>query len=382
MPADPTLAEFCLYDVSVTVDSELEAFTKYVRQVAVPVSRPQTPSLRVRSRLQWVEDSGPQSADPESAFPGSRWTVRPDRDLYLGAGEAQWLRIDDFPALQLGMRWCEGELELTGRYHFRIGGTGGDWTERMRRLRYRNRLDRLRAHRFSTLLYYLVYHPILWWLSRHRRFHLLHAGAVKMADGAIVLTGMPGCGKSTLAVALLADPRRFMLSDNLLLHDRQSVLACPELLLLDSASLERATPGVSRLVAAGDRRVYARDAYRPDVTVMEPTKPVALFNLSRGHRTECKRLDPARAANILETNNLMAKEVRRARIMARVLDCVANTEAPDENADLRAMLGHLPRYGLSIAPDEPLERIIDDHILRAVPERTAGEDGKVREFLQ
>jgi hypothetical protein len=115
---------------------------------------------------------------------------------------------------------------------------------------------------------------------------------------------------------------------------------------------------------------------------MEPTKPLALFNLSRGHRTECRRLDPARAVNILETNNLMAKEVRRARIMARVLDCVANTEAPEEETDLRAMLARLPCYELSIAPDEPLERIIEDHILRAVPGRAGGADEKVREILQ
>ncbi len=360
------VAEFCLHGVSITLESDLEEFATYVRRATAPFTSSDAPRFSVHSRLKWHE--GPPPADPALAFPGSRWSWRPDRDLYLGEGEAQWLRIDDFPALQLAVRWAGDSMELIGRYHFQIGGDG--WIERMRRLRYGHRLDRLRARRFSTLLYYLVYHPMLWWLSRVNGWHVLHAGAVAQGAEALVFSGMPGCGKSTLVVALLADPSRFMLSDNLLLHDREAVHACPELLLLDPPSRERAGPGARRLVATGERRVYGREAYRPDSTVQDRVRPVAIFNLGRGSRTECTLLEPERAVRLLQANNVMAKEVRRIEIMDRVLDCVAQTEAPEQGADLRAMLERVPCYALWIAADAPLDGVIRDHVLPAVSRRT------------
>jgi hypothetical protein len=106
------------------------------------------------------------------------------------------------------------------------------------------------------------------------------------------------------------------------------------MLLLDRRSIERVGAAARALTASGEKRVYERDAYRPDKTELRPPVPSVLFNVGRARATELARLDAAAAAATLRRNNLLAKEVRRIAIMAEVLDLVAGTTAPDEESAL------------------------------------------------
>src|SRR2546425_522584 len=85
------------------------------------------------------------------------------------------------------------ESEVPGRYFFHLAASTS--AESIQRLRHRSQIETMKGRRFSTLLYYLFYHPLLWWLSRGAGWHVLHAGAVSTPVGAVVLAGMPGCGK-------------------------------------------------------------------------------------------------------------------------------------------------------------------------------------------
>jgi len=347
-----------LHGVRLRLESDIEPFAAYVRAAMEPYLCEGDGEADITSRLQWVD--GFASRDLARAFPGRGWQRRPDRDLYLDADSAAWLRIDDFPDLQLAMDWTGQRLELTGRYHFHVGSGAG--LERLRRLRHRGGLDRLRGRRFSTLLYYLVYHPILWQLGRREGWSVLHAGAVAAPQGAIVLAGMPGCGKSTLAVAMLAEERRRMMSDNLVLHDGDRVRSCPELLLLDERSRARAGQGASRLVATGERRVYERDALRIDRGEDRPQAPLAIVNVGRARATALESLGAAECAARIVAGNTMAKEVRRIAIMGEVLDLVAGTERPDEQAMLGRLAERAPCYQLWIEQDAPLDAVISEHL--------------------
>lgn len=337
-----TTIRVTLHGVTVEVGAEETAFVDYVRTAfGAFLAEPGTP-VDVRSHLRWRDE--PPTADLVRSFgPEARWTRRPDRDLYVGDGTAYWLRIDDFPDLHLAAR-IDGEcLHLEGLYHFYLGRGAA---EPLRRWRHRARMDQLRARRFSTLLYYLVYHPILWRLSRQRGWCVVHGGAVAAPAGAIALSGMPGCGKSTLAVTALRDPARTMLSDNLILHDGRHVYACPELLLLDDRSRSLAGAAVERLHATGERRVFGRDAHAPDRVCTDPCTPQAWFHVGRSATSACDSVDPDRCADRVLEGNWMAKEVRRIAIMGTVLDAVAGTRAPDERAPLSALLDATPCYEL------------------------------------
>jgi len=354
--------DLALHGIGLVLESENEAFARYTAAAMEPFLSARSGAPRVRARLQWVE--GAPQEDVQGAFGLQHWDRRPDRDVYLAGDSVYWLRIDDFEDLQLSATWRSGVLELEGRYHFRLAR--GDRSDRVRKLLYRRRLDRLRARRFSTLLYYLVYHPILWLLSREHGWRVLHAGAVASNSGAAVLAGMPGCGKSTLAVAMTADPGWTMLSDNLVLHDGERVLACPEMLLLDRRSIERVGAAAARLAASGEKRVYERDAYRPDKTELRPTVPSVLFNVGRGSATELARLDAPAAAATLRRNNLLAKEVRRIAIMGEVLDLVAGTTAPDEESALAELVKNVACHQLWVGEGADLARVIREAVAPVV----------------
>jgi hypothetical protein len=358
-----------LHGVRLKLTSSLAHFSDYVTHTMKPYVVADDAPVDVHSHLDWVD--APPARTLETAFAGAGWQLRPDRDLYLDGARFYWLRIDDFTDLHLAgeVLGSAERLEVTGRYYFQIGRTPS--TEWLYRLRYRRNLATLEARRFSTLLYYLVYHPILWRLSRGDGWSVVHGGGVDTPQGAIVLFGMPGCGKSTLSVGLLADAKRNMLSDNIVLYNKQYVLACPEVLLLDAASLERAAGGAGRLVRTGERRVYDRDAYRPDHVAMNPSRPAAFFCVERARETSLEPIAADECARLATAGNQLAKEIRRVAINNEVYDLASGTRAPDAAADLRALVGTAPCYRLGVGQRDSLDRVISATIEPALAERHA-----------
>ncbi len=343
--ADRGATHLELHGHKLALSSEIPQFVDYVETAMRPFLCQADGQPAIESHLEWVE--GPRAASLAGA---ADWGRRPDRDLYIDGNTAYWLRIDDFLDLHIKASWEGGVLRLVGRYYFSLGSS--QRSEWLRRLRHWRRLDLLRAHRFSTLLYYLVYHPILWRLSRFGGWHVLHGGALSEGGRAVVLAGMPGCGKSTLAVALSGRPGSKMLSDNLLLFNSGSVMACPELLLLDPGSIARAGRGADRLTPTGERRVFGRDAYRPADMELDPVEPATILVVQRARHSLIEELSPEACAAHLRAGNTMAKEVRRIAIMGEVLDEIAGSSAPDEIADIGRFVSGARCYRLSIGPGE------------------------------
>ncbi len=352
---------FEMHGVRVRLDSELPAFLEYAEVALEPWKTADEGRFDIRSRLEWRDGVAPKRAEGDAGFEPMVWTRRPDRDLYLGAKGAQWLRIDDFPDLQMELAMRDEAVDLRGRYFFHLAGSGT--AESLQRLRHRSHLDEMRGRRFSTLLYYLFYHPLLWWLSRGAGWQVLHGGAVMTKIGAIVLAGMPGCGKSTLSVAMLADPANRMLSDNLVMYDGTSVLACPELLLLDENSRRLVGSAASRLVATGERRVFARDAYRVDAHEMTAQPAAALLHVERASEFALKPMNPRESAARLRAANLMAKEVRRIMIMDEVLDAVSGARRYDEATAPDRLAATVPSFELHVPPVSDLVAFTRDRVL-------------------
>jgi len=362
-------AAFELHGVRVRIESELPTFLDYARVALEPWQVDDNGRFDIRSRLQWRDGlppgKGNRNDKDAGGFDTMVWTRRPDRDLSIGLKGAQWLRIDDFPDLQMELAMKDDSVELTGRYFFHLAAGGG--AESLQRLRHRSQLEQLRGRRFSTLLYYLFYHPLLWWLSRGAGWQVLHGGAVATPIGAVVLAGMPGCGKSTLSVAMLADDRHRMISDNLVLHattdDGVNVMACPELLLLDENSRRLAGAGAAKLVATGEQRVYARDAYRIADVELSPQPVAALLHVERASEFALTPLDPSESAARLRAANTMAKEVRRIAIMNEVLDVVSGARRYDEATAVDRLAQAVPSFELRVPPVSDLVAFARDRVL-------------------
>lgn len=365
-----------LHGVRVRIESELPAFLDYVRVALEPYLVDDKGQFEIRSKLEWRDGVPPRKSGQEAVAAGGFepliWTRRPDRDLYIGQAGAQWLRIDDFPDLQMQLAMKGESVEIAGRYFFHVASGGA--VESLQRLRHRAQLDELRGRRFSTLLYYLFYHPLLWWLSRGAGWQVLHGGAIATPAGAVVLAGMPGCGKSTLSVAMLADERHRMLSDNLVLHDGRNVMACPELLLLDETSRRLAGAGAARLVATGERRVYARDAYRIADVELAPQPAAALLHVERASDFALRPLDPAESAARLRAANTMAKEVRRIEIMNEVLDVVSGARRYDAASAAERLASAVPSFELHVPPVSDLVAFARDKVLAELLRGLGGDD--------
>ncbi|MFT4570789.1 MAG: hypothetical protein ACI8TX_001345 [Hyphomicrobiaceae bacterium] len=336
-----------LFGFSLRLESELPAFEAYVRTAMKPWLCEPTDAVDVRVGLRWHDSVAPRGVD--KAYPGRTAERRPDRDLLISGTSAVWGRIDDFSDLTLEINKPGDVLEITGDYYFQIGSQRR--IESLRRLLAGGDLARLQSRRFSTLLYYLVYHPLLWRASRQAGWNVLHAGGVARGGRGLVFVGAPGCGKSTLCVSLLADREVSMLSDNLLLHDGARVLACPELMLLDERSLAMAGPGAKRLVSTGERRVFGRDAYRPDVVVADPVRPAAICYVERGGTSSIEPIDADEVVARIHAGNTLAKEVRRIAIMNEVLDLVAGTRRPNEEGAAAILASGCPAYRLQVGAD-------------------------------
>jgi hypothetical protein len=351
-----------LHGVRVRLESELPAFAEYVRAALEPWTVSDDGRFDIRSRLEWREGLPPaKAAKGGGGFDKMVWTRRPDRDLLVGNAGAQWLRIDDFPDLQMQLAMKNEGLEIGGRYFFHLAqGTGA---ESLQRLRHRGHLDELRSKRFSTLLYYHVYHPLLWWLSRGAGWQLIHGGAIATPKGAIVLAGMPGCGKSTLSVALLADPRHRMLSDNLVMHDGVNAIAVPELLLLDETSRRLAGAGADRLIPTGEKRVFSRDAYGIADIELSPQPIAALLHVERASEFVLRPLDSYESAARLRAANTMAKEVRRIEIMNEVLDVVSGARRYDAATAPDRLAANVPSFELQVPPVSDMVVFARDKVL-------------------
>jgi hypothetical protein len=292
---------------------------------------------------------------PDAVFPGWPTETRVDRHVWLGPGTVLCLRQDDAPQIAVASRpGPPRRLEL--RFHFSLDADG--WREGARRLLRWRRLPALRRGRLSTLTYYAVYYPVWWHLEARALAHPLHAAAVALDGRALLLGGLPGCGKSTLATSFLGTPGADLLSDNVVLHDGAAVHGCFEPLLLDAATRGWLAERVP-LTPIGRRHQYARDAYHlPHRTGGVPL--AAAVVVARGRATRLTRLAAGECARLLLAANEAAKEVRRYHVLAALLG-LAEREAlahlEQRIVDLDRLLAGVPCYWLEAREGAPAEAV-------------------------
>jgi len=211
-----------LGDLEASLTSTCAPFMAYAAAHVVPLRIADQTTPRVQAVLRWHEGSPPR--DRLAADPTLRHMERLDRDLYRGATQLAWFRIDELPNLHLRFTWDGELLHVDGDYYHRLSADPRrDW---LKRVLFSRRLPALRRRRFTTLLYYLLYYPAFWWLERHQDLHPIHAAGVEIGNTVVVLAGPSGVGKSTLVTGLAATPVAQLLSDTFLLQRGTTVQRC------------------------------------------------------------------------------------------------------------------------------------------------------------
>jgi hypothetical protein len=337
--------------VTVEVETEHEEFARWLTEQFAGGDPPsEAPDVAVRVR--WSEGPRPRLT-PADVFPDWPVEVRLDRHVWTGPGRLLCLQADDAPQIAIASQpGAPRRFEL--RWHFTLGAAG--WRETAKRVLRWRRVPVLRRSRLSTLTYYAVYYPVWWHLEARGAAHPLHAAGIALGGRGLLLAGLPGCGKSTLATAFLGVPGAELLADNLVLHDGADVHGCFEPLLLDAAARAALAERVP-LVPVGRRHQYARDAFHaPHRTGGVPL--AAAVVLARGPETRLERIPSRECARMLLAVNEAAKEVRRYHVLAALLgllerDALAHVER--RAADLERLLAGVPCHWLTVREGAPAE---------------------------
>jgi len=359
MPVDGpvTVQRIDLCGVGVDLRTDSPEFARYLTE-HFPASREAASAPRAADvvvSVRWTEGLR-SSFEPSVVFPGWRAESRVDRHVYVAPRRVLWLRVDDAPPIAVASERAGIGRRFDVRYHFSLGREG--WREVLKRARGWRRLPRLRKSRFSTLTYYSVYYPVWWHLEAEGAAHPLHAAGVAVGGRAILLGGLPGAGKSTLAAAFLGMHDAELLADNVVLHDGARIFGSFEPLLLDAGG-RASLPDRRGLRALGRRHVFERDAFQaPHSTGRVPL--AAAVVLARGPDTRLERLGTAECVRMFLAINEAAKEVRRYHVFAAILG-LAEPEAlahvAERSARLERLLAGVACYRLQMREGAPAEAI-------------------------
>jgi hypothetical protein len=213
----------------------------------------------------------------------------------------------------------------------------------------------------ASLLYYLVYFPYAWHFERSAGWSLLHASALATPEGGLILSGLPGCGKSTASLAALGTMECKVISDNLLFTDGQQVFALPEPIHVDA----RAQTLIGDL-APRARRTSRRFSHRRwDFEVVPEARraaavPTALGFLHVDRDTSVRPVSADKAALRLMANDCLAKEWMAYQESAAAMHQVWPEIGDHQRRQTRieALTGSIPCYDVTIARDKPIQEAV------------------------
>lgn len=325
-----------------TDDAALMAYARG-HLAALGATEPRALPPAVSVTLRWHEGQPPRERPAEGAR-----LERVDRDLYSDGVQLWWFRVDDCRDLFLHCRWEDGRLTVEGDFYFRLGGRAV--SDRLRRVASWRQQPRLRARRYTTLLSYAVYYPCWWWLEQMQGLHPLHAAAVLVDDGVVLLAGPSGVGKSTLSVALALQPGARLLADSFVLTRGRDVWGVHEPVLLDSWSRRWLGLQPDELHAHAGTFCLGRDGYHlPPDHLGDHGEATLLVLPRRAPEAFVRRLSAEEAQQRVSAANLIVNDLRRYWAFAAVLEQLRSAGlVARREAALERLTRAIPCYEIGI----------------------------------
>lgn len=334
---------FTVHGVWLTLDSNNSAFLDYAREhlaiCSPPVGRPD-----IQVRLHWGRELIPSRAFVNGYH-------RLGRRLLVGQNEIVQTEILTLPGLQLQTSLLDSGTFIEAAFHppskriKLILGLGGKPDQ---------------EHIYAALIYYLIYFPLLWHIERTRKWYPLHAAAVAWPQGAIVLAGLDGVGKSTITLAFLSDPSARLLSENLILHDKSRVYAFLEPIYLDDGSRKLLANLNGRLKPTGRTYAHNRRGYEVPASVrVQSAAPRMFCTLRQGKEVSLRLMSVEETLEIALSSEMLARELDEYTRQAATLNLMSPRPGRFQHhiETLRKFLKPLTCYELTVKPGEDLSGV-------------------------
>ena len=199
-----------------------------------------------------------------------------------------------------------------------------------------------------------MYYPAFWWAEHVCDLHPIHAGAVDSPDGALVLAGPSGVGKSTLTVALSAVPGGRIMSDTFLLHQGPDLVAVPEPLLLDGWSRAWLGDAADALLGMPKHRyALGRSGYVvPSSGISNRSRAAVVVLPRRAPERFVRKITGAEAIWRIDAYDDIVNDLRRYRALAAVLELMEPGGLSQARlSSLEKLAASTPCYEVGLTPD-------------------------------
>jgi len=305
----------CMHGVKLTVESDhaplLAHATEHLHNMIEPAST--NPDLVVRclwSQGEWDEQANPFQIDGALNVIGKRMLGKTD-DLI-------WLDTLRMKGLQLRFRRDPGywNFEVAYRFHPK-----------------KEKLDNLPEYeykRYFSLMSYLVYYPLIWYLENFRGWTIFHAsalafdklglpgmsrsntsGSASLSSAGLMIGGLGGVGKTTTCVALMQRPGIRLISENIIFTDGEFIYPCDEPIRLDDGSLAMLGENPAGLIPMNfpeglkDKSLF----HLEPASHSEKVKPAALFLPQFSARRYLTPLAPESTVEKMIAMNRLTREL-------------------------------------------------------------------------
>jgi hypothetical protein len=211
------------HNVSLNISSNNPKLVAYAREHLGGLARVPMAAPDIEVHCEWLEGNW----QPET----NSFSENDDLSVYgkrmLGKqNELIWLNTLRMKGLQLRFR------RKSGRYLFEVSYCYHPKKEKL------ESLPAYEYKKYFSLMSYLFYYPLFWYLENFRNWTLIHAAALETAYGGVMIGGLGGVGKTTTSVALLQHAGARLISENIVLTDGEHLYPCYEPIRLNGDSLE------------------------------------------------------------------------------------------------------------------------------------------------
>jgi hypothetical protein len=210
---------------------------------------------------------------------------------------------------------------------------------------------------FFDLTYYYIYFPLFWYLEAFSGIHPLHASSLFINGKCIVLSGLEGIGKTTLALGLLSKPEAQLMSDNLIGYDAQGVRGCPEPIRLH----EDGRKLVSHIAMTPMNDFKAdKGFYQLETIITQSAQPVLVILPRFSEQTSLESITASRCADVLLNTNELTGELGKYDEFFSLLNLIDPIAGLREKRrkDLETLLSSADCYFLKMNRKDLLEQTL------------------------